>query len=251
MKHESITPQEIPATYIQDQGLAEEMAYGEKPHRELAALATQVGLTDEATAQASKAEQAGVEAGRSYIAGLTVNLEAGVQDKAETKVAAAKASMAEKFGVKEEDFSLISYEQDGKTINTVVYAAAIGIDLGDSDKDYDQKRSWNSIFDKDTPENFMVEVDGQLLDARTGMTRLAYDALYQDAKGKGTTLPDSEQSAKENDDVWTWTLLKDAEADRDGYVLGAYVFDGEVTLDEVPSDASSRDVRFRPAVVIE
>jgi len=72
----SKTPEDkqIPQTVIQDRDLAEEMAYGEKPHLELANLAKKEQLPEEASSQLGKAYKAGVEAGRGFV------------DKQQTKV---------------------------------------------------------------------------------------------------------------------------------------------------------------------
>lgn len=64
-----------PATYIQDIGLAEEIAYGEYPHTVMALEATKLGLEDEAARHRNLANEAGAIAGRSYIDGLSAQLE--------------------------------------------------------------------------------------------------------------------------------------------------------------------------------
>ena len=57
----------IPESAITDPAMAEEMAYAEKPHHELAAAAHQLGLEDDAIAQKAKAILAGEDAGYSYL----------------------------------------------------------------------------------------------------------------------------------------------------------------------------------------
>jgi hypothetical protein len=169
------------------------------------------------------------------------------------KAAKLTTAMAEKFDVPIDDFALLRTEtEDGSEQLTVAYAADNGIDLGDSKKDYDNKRSWNSIFDKKATKNFMITVDGKKVDTRTGMTAAAYDSFIADARSRGIDpLPDSPQLADQNGEVWTDTWLTGEEAGRFGAPLGYVSSLGRVYRDRRPRACGYRNPRFRPAVVIE
>jgi hypothetical protein len=169
------------------------------------------------------------------------------------KATATAAALAERFDVSAEDFSVLRTSgEDGDTL-TVVYTAGNGIDLGDSDKDYDTARSWDAIFGEDADERFVVEVDGKAVDSRRGMTREVYDAFIQDARDKGIDpLPDSPQLSDQNGDIWTDTWLTGEDADRRGAPIAYVLGDGDVHSGVNPRVRDARrEHRFRPAVVIE
>lgn len=179
----------------------------------------------------------------------TLSLTAEQQEKA-TKLSAA---MAEKFDVRAEDFSVLrTTAEDGSEQLIVAYTAGNGIDLGNPKKDYDEKRSWNSIFDKKNDKNFMVTVGRKKYDTRTGMTEAAYDAFIADAKARGVDpLPDSPQLADQNGEVWTDTWQTGEDADRGVAPFGYVRKGGRVGRDRRPRGDVGRVHRFRPAVVIE
>jgi hypothetical protein len=159
------------------------------------------------------------------------------------------SAMSEKFAVNEQDFSLVEAKaaDGGKTI-TVMFAGN-GIDLGDYTKEYDRKRCWNSIFARYNSRLFVVEVNGQQLDTRTGMTEAAYKALAADAKMRGIAPPDSEQMARENDDFWTWSWLTGEQADGSFARLADVHYTGP-RMGWYPREHRYWHARFRPAVVI-
>ncbi len=282
---------EIPTTAIQNPALAEAMADAEKPYLELGAATTILGMKAEADEQARNADQAGITAGGLFIAAeqshvyakqarldddqdsvnaMRAQLYAGSgatktatsktaeenqkltetvltceqQEKA-TKLATA---MAEKYGVDAKDFSVVTVEaKNGEKTRTLLYTGKNGVDLGDPSQDFDTKRSWSSIFDEKNTQNFMVEVDGKQVDTRMGMTSGAYNAMIADAKARGIDpLPDSEKTG----DIWTYTWLTGEQA---GYVDApvADVDGGQVNEIRGLRGRDYRDVRFRPAVVIE
>lgn len=168
------------------------------------------------------------------------------------KAAKLNIAMAEKFGVSAEDFSVLkTTAEDGSGRFTVAYTVGNGLDMGNSKKDYDAKRSCNGLFDKKADKDFMIEVDGQKIDTRTGMTEAAYAAFIADAKASNVDpLPDSQELANKNGKPWTATWLTGEEADRISARV-AYVDDGQVFAGWDFRDDGYRDVRFRPAVVIE
>jgi len=175
-------------------------------------------------------------------------LSAEQQEKA-TKLTTA---MAEKFGVSKEDFSVLrTTAEDGSDRFTLAYTAGNGLDMANSKEDYDPRRSWNGLFDKKADKNFMIEVDGQKIDSRTGMTEAAYDAFIADAKARGDkSLPDSQPLANENGELWTATWLTGEKAAR-GHARVADVRVDRVSADWYDRGDGGRVRRFRPAVVIE
>lgn len=113
------------------------------------------------------------------------------------------AAMAEKFSLDEADFSVLATETgSGEQQFTVAYTAGKGIHKGSCDK----------IMDPRSIRNFTVEIDGRHLDTRTGMTRDVYNAMIEQARSNGETLPDSRQLSDENGQPWTWTLRTSEQA---------------------------------------
>lgn len=266
MKQES---QEIPTTFIEDRGLAEAMAYGEKPHIEVALGSMKTGKFQETAGHLVVAEAASNTAGKEFVdaeqaridslrttlngdirrtehSKTEIELTPNLHEKADKTIEA----MSAKFNIDSKDLTVLMIETKAGKKPVVVYTAGNGIDLGDPKEQYDNKRSWKSIFDKKNAVNFMVEVDGQQVDTRKGMTREVYDTMYNEAKANGQVLPDSQELAEQNDQPWTYTLLTGEEADRD-FAPVADVRDGEVAQYVSRRDYDSHVVRFRPAVVIE
>lgn len=156
------------------------------------------------------------------------------------KALALTSAIAEKFGVRMEDFSVLKETIDGESRLVLAYTAGNGIHLG----------SWNKIFDKKNAKDFMIEIHGKKYDTRTGMTEAVYRGVYDYAKQTGQTLPDSRQLSDKNDEPWTWTLLTGEQADG----LSAPIADvngGKVGRSWSDRDDDGSLVRFRPAVVIE
>ncbi len=248
---------EQPATYIQDRELALEVAYGEMPHIEAAQEAMEAGKFQETAGHLALAESSGITAGNNYIEaeqarvsslreqiGIGANPEAAETESTfETKVTATIAAMAERYKAKPEDFSLISFErEDGTKVNTVMYTAPQGLDLGEPTQTRDQKRSYNAVMNDNS---HILEIDGQKVDTRTGSTAEAYKAfINQEIANQTSPLPDSQDLAP-----WTLTLLT---GERAGSDRARY---GDVDGDESRVDWFGRDngrqvVRFRPAVEI-
>ncbi len=163
------------------------------------------------------------------------------------------SAMAEKFGVKEDDFSLLGVETEtGNEQMVAAYTAPNGIDLGDPAKDYDEKRSWDAIFDKKAKKSFIFTVGGQEVDSRKGMTWATYQTFIANAKDRGIDpLPDSRQLADQNGQVWTDTWLTgEPPADGEGAWV-AYVDGGRPDRNWYWRGGGDVVRRFRPAVVIE
>jgi len=174
-------------------------------------------------------------------------LTAEQQEKA-TKVIGV---MAEQFGVSAEDFSVLRVSgENGDEQLVVAHTAGNGIDLGDPKKDYDPTRSWNSIFDKKNAKNFMIKIDGQTLDTRSGMTEATYRAFIAVAEARGEMLPDSRPLSKQNGEVWTATWLTGEDADRGDAVI-ARVVGGQVYVYWRHRGRGRRALRVRPAVVLQ
>ncbi len=157
------------------------------------------------------------------------------------KASKLTSAMAEKFGVDQKDFSVLTTETEtGEQKFTVAYTAGNGIHKG----------SWNNIFNKKNAQDFMIEIDGKKVDTRTGMTLDAYKAMIDKARTT-EALPDSPQLAGENGQPWTWTLRTGEEADG-FYAPSAFAnSDGYVDANWNGRDRGDDGVRFRPAVVLE
>lgn len=158
------------------------------------------------------------------------------------KVDGSIAAMAEKFGVKPEEFSVLrTTAEDGREGIVVAHTAPNGI----------YKGSWNKIMDKKSNKDFIVEVDGQQIDTRTGMTRSVYRAFIAEARANGVDpLPDSSVLSKQNGEPWTATWLTGGQA---GGLAAprADVNEGRVRERWFNRGNDYQRVRLRPAVVIE
>lgn len=159
----------------------------------------------------------------------------------------SRAAMAEKFGLPETDFSLVRVSQIDKPDKfVIVHSAPIGIDFGDPEKADDEERSYNKIIDGARAPEFIIEVNGQMLDTRTGMTRPMYEAFIQDAVSKGIDpLPDSQML----DGLRVRTLLTGEEAHP--VTTGAvFVDEGQVGWHSIYRTHALRALRVRPAVEV-
>ena len=155
------------------------------------------------------------------------------------------------YGVTADSLRVVMTESpEDEKVFTLVHTGN-GIDIGDSDKDYDKARSYKGVMAKKNDKLFAVPLGGKTYDARKGMTDAAYDALYEDAKADGVTLPDSKQMSEENEDVCTWTMLTGEELTADGDVQIRYVAVGKVDRRIASPVHDNRSLRVRPAVVIE
>jgi hypothetical protein len=113
-----------------------------------------------------------------------------------------------------------------------------------------KRGSWDEIFASPGPDEFGVELDGGVYDARSGMTWPVYRALVERAKTLSLhPLPDSHAGTENDEQPWTCTLLT-GEAMDGGRVPFAFVND-----DEAGRSWGGRDyrggLRFRPAVIVE
>ncbi|MDQ3159178.1 MAG: hypothetical protein M3P98_03550 [bacterium] len=285
-------PQEpkVPPTAITNPHLAEEMAYGEKPHRELANQAKELGLTEEADSQLNKAYGKGVEAGKKFLGeeqsavdeqqtkldSSKAQLEAGVgadvesskenpgfasetvwsamspeQRKVATEVRGAMAKKLEEYGVTKESLRVVQTEgKDGMPTFTLLHTGA-GVDIGDPKKANDEARSYTSVMSDENDELFKFESNGNSYDARAGMTDAAYRAKVEEARERGVTLPDSQELSKETGDYWTSTMLTGAPTLNGGNVPFRSVSGVRVGAGVYDPRRGFRAVRVCPAVVIE
>jgi hypothetical protein len=175
---------------------------------------------------------------------------------AEQKVeaAAVRSAIAEgplkEQGVTAASLRVVRTELDGKSHFTLVHTGA-GIDIGNHRKDYDKKRSYNSVMSDQNDALFQVEFDGVTYDTRSGMTDEVYVAKVEDACARGITLPDSKQLADETNDVWTWTMLTGEELTAVGDVQARRVREGRVDRGFDDPDTDDRPLRVCPAVAIK
>lgn len=150
-------------------------------------------------------------------------------------------AMSWRYGVKKEAFNVLrTGEAEGQEHIVVAYSARNGLYRG----------SWNDIFSKNFDLNYIVEVDGQKLDTRMGMTFSVYKALIADARSRSIhNLPDSYYSSGEDCQPWTSTLLTGEAALVDAPIT--FLDDGLINRDREPRYNRNQNVRFRPAVVIK
>lgn len=259
---------------IQNKDLAEEMAYGEKPHRELAALATASGLDQEAVEQLHKADNAGVKAGQTYLDSLHNQLAASAKaeqvgatpefvspevwqamsPEQRTKASEMRSAIAEgplkEYGVTAESLRVVMFESEGRKQFTLIHTGN-GVDIGNPKEEYDEARSYNSVMSPKNDGLFTFKIDGKQYDSRQGMTDATYFAKVADAKERGVTLPDSQPLSAETGDDWTWTMLTGEPITADGHVQLRYVYDGQVCRDDYHPDGGDRVLRVCPAVGIE
>lgn len=159
------------------------------------------------------------------------------------KADGAVAAMAEKFGVAPEGFSILRTKaDDGREGIVVALTSPNGL----------YKGSWNQIMDKKSDKDFVIEVDGQKVDTRKGMTRATYRAFITEAQAQSPNnpLPDSNPLSKENGEPWTATWLTGEQAGvRNAPCAGVNAGQGYEYWYYRGNDR--RGLRVRPAVVIE
>lgn len=166
------------------------------------------------------------------------------------ELAPMMADHFKEYGITADSLRVVMTESaEGEKVFTLVHTGN-GIDIGDSDKEYDKARAYKAVMSKKNDGLFAVPLAGKTYDARKGMTDAVYDALYEDAKADGVTLPDSKQMSEENEDVWTWTMLTGEDLTADGDVQLRYVDGGKVRRDVASPGRDRRNLRVRPAVEI-
>lgn len=165
-----------------------------------------------------------------------------------------RTAMAERFaeyGVTADSLRVVMHKsEEGKNVFTLIHTGN-GVDIGDSAKDYDNARCYNSVMSKENDDLLTIVIDGKKYDTRKGMTDSAYDALYEDSKSQGITLPDSKQMSEITGDLWTWTMLTGEPLTADGRGQVCDVVDGVVRQSVTDPYADYRFLRVRLAVVIE
>lgn len=154
------------------------------------------------------------------------------------------------YGVTQDSLRVVMTETDGTKKFTLVHTGN-GVDIGDSNKPYDEARAYSAVMSSKNDELLQVKVNGELYDTRRGMTDPVYDAKVADARARGVALPDSKELAAETRDVWTWTMLTGEPLPAGGYVQFRDVDVGRVDQRVCHPDSDDRVVRFCPAVVIE
>jgi len=159
-------------------------------------------------------------------------------------------AMAEQFNLDPADFSVLTEETEtGEKRFTVAYVADQGIHEG----------SWDNIFDEANADHFIIQVEGEQIDTRAGMTLGAYKALIEHAKATyswAQTLPDGRELFAEydfggfDDDSWTITLLTGEDASEFRSPHASVHENGSVDRGGNPRDDDRTNVRFRPAAVV-
>jgi hypothetical protein len=160
-------------------------------------------------------------------------------------------TMAKLFDVDEKDFALISSSESRWTYNkhVMAYAGRLGIDLGSSETADDNRRSWNSIvgngFIALHHKEFMIELNGQTLDTRLGMTESVYEAMI-------LQVPENHPDRHYEDDRGnivlprTWLTGEIPTVDRAPF--GIVSKDGKPETWTAIRDRGSASFLFRPAV---
>lgn len=107
--------------------------------------------------------------------------------------------LAKKFKVVPDDFITFTVFLEGRPHLAVAYndKDGRGVPIG----------GWNTVFREDWRQDLLVEVDGDIIDTRHGMSVDVYSALSEAADVQGRTKPDSKQAALANFGNRTVTLL--------------------------------------------
>jgi hypothetical protein len=160
--------------------------------------------------------------------------------------------IADLYEVEVSDFAIVKSVDDFKNPwTTVVYAAHLGIDLGNPDHNEDAKRSWEHIRGKRADKSeFMITVGDREIDVRQGMTLSVYEAMIAQVRGRCDIAPDRPIQYSESGAFWhprTWLTGEQA---RPGSGMAPT---GSVSrTDKVEAfyrrRTLGRNVSFRPAV---
>lgn len=143
--------------------------------------------------------------------------------------------MAGKLGLDRRGFSVIRTESNEKMNFHVVYVENSGIYMG----------SWDQVISG--KGQFLIEVNGQEIDTRDGMTEQVYAAFITGRKINGRTpLPDSSELEK-----WSWTWLT-GEQERAGRIDGpvAYTEKDKVKTGLARKNLPDKFICFRPVATI-
>ena len=140
-------------------------------------------------------------------------------------------AMAEKFKVEPENFSQVEVRAGNGRNIMAVYMAPEGL----------YKKSWKDIFA--SAEDFIVNVDGNLVDTRQGMTQSVYEAMVATANTRGNTIPDSVTH-------WTWMSGEKPDSTLAPVAYTLQSNDNQPVLSWVDHGSADKDVRFRPATGI-
>jgi len=264
---------------IDPEELAHYMGYAGKEDTENGIEAEEAGRLSEATESFSRAEQAEKQGAQEYVdvkrtpaeakrsqaeaelAELaTISTKYGVETsdspELERKVEAARRELAKKYeqyGAKPEDFNLVTYEKDGKTVYNIAYTATYGLDLGDPEEEWDSKRSYRSIMSDNYAH--LVAIDGVAYDTRAGMTLDVYRAFVEAKIQANEKLPDNDDeydTAVDEHDQYTVTLLTGEKSV--GLFAARIAFvdvDDSVFSKKVSRGDDEEGIRFRPAVELQ
>jgi hypothetical protein len=162
--------------------------------------------------------------------------------------ARASEAMAEQFGFDKDDVNVVMVTTaTGEAQPVIMYTGKSGL----------YKGSWDQIQDAQFAERFMLNVDGERLDTRKGMTAAAYIAMMSAARDAGVqALPDSRLAAESTNRQWTKTLLT-GEPLFDGQCRAARTEQGRssgikrVDFSRHDIDDGSVELCFRPAIWLD
>ena len=168
-----------------------------------------------------------------------------------TALRTAMAEKLSKLGITKYSLRVVMHESENSERTFTLIHSGNGIDIGDHNESFDQARSYNAVMSRKNDDLFTIKVNEKKYDMRSGMTSSAYDALYKDTIRQKYVLPDSNKMASEHLDQWTWTMLTGEPLTADGNVQFRAVVGGRVYRAVCPPGDGSRNLRVRPAVVIE
>lgn len=174
-------------------------------------------------------------------------VEVDMTPEQQERVSKIQSAFAEHFSTDErklttEDFGVFSAGDADDRKLVVTLTAINGLCHG----------SWHNVMDKNIKNaaNYIVEIDGQKIDTREGMTWEVYQAFINNAKAVNVaTLPDSDILQGEDDVSWTATWLTGDVSNGFSERYGD-VHEGEPRRVWYDRRSDWSRVRFRPAAVV-
>lgn len=151
------------------------------------------------------------------------------------RAATATTALAEKFSREKSDFTVVkSTNETGEDIFAVALTATERLDLGDTSKAADAKRSWNNITAKDNDPRFIIKVGGQKIDTREAQNMQWLQAIV---------------AANPDIGEWVWRTGEQEEAGSIAAPVACLV-GGHAYASWGRRSDGSRSAAFRPIIVI-
>lgn len=164
-------------------------------------------------------------------------------------------AMAKKFEIHPDHLTLIRVLNAAKPEDEfiIIHSAPGGMNFNDLNPSWcaTYNNSLNSIIREDRADEFTIEVGGQKLDTRLGLTENAYKAFIEDAKRREVEpLPDSEMIKLNGEDWPRVRILLTAERDFPVNQLVMFVKNGKPDQHTLDRSKHFPDVRIRLAAKV-